>query len=116
MDKYARKYRAIIKRPDESFGHMTNISITLENLQKLVGGYIEIVNLDPIKKGLVLICNEEGKNLKLPYNMPHPLWPDDDFIVGEIVLLGADGEDLTDVPIEFASWKEIIKKIKEVKE
>lgn len=116
MEKYSQKYRAIIKRSDEEFGHVANISIRLENLQKTVGGYIEILNLDPIKNGLVLICNEEGKNMRLPYNMPHPLWPDDDFIVGDLILLGTEGEDLTDVPIEFAAWKEIVKKIKEVKE
>ena len=37
------KIRAIIKRPDEKYGHVTNISPTLENLQKTVGGYIEPV-------------------------------------------------------------------------
>lgn len=39
------KIRAIIKRPDEEYGHVTHISATLENLQKTVGGYIETVGL-----------------------------------------------------------------------
>ena len=30
------KVRVIIKRPDEKFGHVTNISVRLENLQKTV--------------------------------------------------------------------------------
>ena len=39
------KIRAIIKRPDEEYGHVAHISATLENLQKTVGGYIETVGL-----------------------------------------------------------------------
>ena len=31
------KVRVIIKRPDEEFGHVTNISPSLENLQRNVG-------------------------------------------------------------------------------
>lgn len=105
----AGKIRAIIKRPDEPFGHMTNISATLQNLQKTVGGYIEFVDLRCIKDGLGIICNEEGKNLHLPINMNHPL-SSLDFLVGTIIVIGVDGEEFTDVPIEFAEWKEIVKK------
>ena len=39
------KIRAIVKRPDEKYGHVTHISASLENLQKTVGGYIETVGL-----------------------------------------------------------------------
>lgn len=43
-----------------------NKNFTLNELQGFVGGYIEIV---PSKyDGKVLIINEEGKNLNLPYN------------------------------------------------
>ena len=60
------KIKAIIKRPDEEFGHMTNISEKLENLQNTVGGYIECVSPDP---RIVIICNEEGKLIGMEQNM-----------------------------------------------
>lgn len=40
------KIKVIIKRADEEYGHVTNISHRLENLQNTVGGYIETVNID----------------------------------------------------------------------
>lgn len=101
------KIRAIIKRPDEPYGHMTNISHTLENLQKTVGGYIEVLTVRP---GLVIICNEDGKNLGLEKNFPIP----GDYLVGTIIVLGTEGEEFTDIPIEFAEWKEMLKTFKEV--
>ena len=48
------KIKAIIKRPDEEFGHIANISCTLENLQKIVGGKIETLYLG---RGTILIVN-----------------------------------------------------------
>lgn len=51
------KIRAIVKRVDEPIGHVTNISNTLKNLQKLVDGNIETVR---ITDSVILICNEEG--------------------------------------------------------
>lgn len=36
-----------------------------EELQKIVGGYIEIVNLDD---NHIMVVNEEGKLMDLPYN------------------------------------------------
>jgi hypothetical protein len=98
-----RKTRAIIKRSDEPYGHMTNISTRLENLQKLVGGYIEAVTLKP---GLVILCNEEGKVRGLPFNMTIQGEP----LVGDIVVIGTEGEEFGDIPIEFAEWKEIVKR------
>lgn len=92
------KLKAIIKRADEPIGHMTNISATLENLQKHVGGYIETVTFS---NGVVIICNEEGRIKGLPYNCRIG---GVDF-VGDIVALGSDGEDFADVPITFQDWR-----------
>lgn len=39
----------------------------LEELQKIVGGYIEILAL-PGKPGEIMVCNEEGKLEGLPIN------------------------------------------------
>ena len=64
------KVRVIIKRPDEEFGHVTNISPSLKNLQRTVGGYIETVTLAQFHDGktIHIICNEEGKMMGLDLN------------------------------------------------
>ncbi|MBQ6621547.1 MAG: DUF3846 domain-containing protein [Mogibacterium sp.] len=98
------KLRAIVKRPDEEFGHMTNVSVSLKNLQNLVGGYIETVTLGPINPDLVVVCNEEGRLMGLDYNCTVA---GIDF-VGDIVVLGMDGDKFSDIPISFADWKELI--------
>jgi hypothetical protein len=41
-----------------------NIEDTLEELQKQVGGYIEMIR--PFNNDIVIICNEDGKRLQLP--------------------------------------------------
>lgn len=102
-----RKLRAIVKRSDEDYGHMTNISASLENLQKIVGGYIEMVSLPSVAPGLVIICNEEGKIKELPFNMRIP----GDVLVGDIIVIGTKGEELDDIPIEFARWKEFCRRL-----
>jgi len=99
-EKKMAKIQVIIKRPDEEYGHMTNISHTLENLQKTVGGHIEVLQLE---KGVIAILNEEGKIFGLDPNMRVP----GDVLVGTIILCGTDGEELTDIPITFQEWKEM---------
>lgn len=39
--------------------------LTLKAMQQIVGGYVECVAIAP---GLTLWCNEDGKNLPLPFN------------------------------------------------
>lgn len=103
------KLKCIVKRTDELYGHVTNISASLENLQKTVGGYIEPVCIRQIEKDgktvdLVILCDEEGK------------WKDKapnivigrDVICGDIVVLGAEGEDFCDVPVTFEEWKDFV--------
>ena len=94
------RIKAIIKRPDEEYGHMTHISDTLENLQKTVEGHIEIL---PLGRGVIAVLNEQGKILGLDLNMKVP----GDILVGTIVLCGTSGEDLADIPISFQEWKEM---------
>lgn len=98
-----RKIRAIIKRPDEQWGHVTNISDTLENLQKTVGGYIETVTMGNI----VIICDEEARlkegcefNCRIPANSPYGT-----VFYGTIVVLGVSGEEFDDCPLDFKYWK-----------
>lgn len=104
------KIRAIIKRPDEEIGHVTNISPKLKNLQNIVGGNIETVTIRP---GVVVICNEEGRITGLDLNCVVKV--DTLFgyglvgFCGEIIVVGACEDDFCDLPEwvtrrEWASW------------
>lgn len=99
------KIRAIIKRPDERYGHVTNISDTLKNLQGIVGGKIEALR---ISEDAVIICNEEGKQMGLKPNIYIGTMPYGQLIVGDIIVLGVDGEEFTDCPIDFKTWKWLV--------
>jgi hypothetical protein len=103
------KYKAIIKRPDEQYGHVCHISTSLENLQKTVGGYIETVAAVP---GVVIICNEEGKLLSLEPNIPYY----HDVLCGTIIVLGIKGEEFTDCPMSFRQWKLFLEMQEQIKE
>ena len=96
-----RKIKVIIKRPDEEYGHVTHISDKLENLQKTVGGFIETV---PAVQGAIIICNEEGKLKGLEPNM----WCFGDRLHGTLIVCGAAGEELDDIPISLAQWKKFV--------
>jgi hypothetical protein len=95
------KIKVIIKRPDEKYGHVTHISARLENLQNTVGGYIETIT---VIKGVILICNEEGKLRNLEPNM----WLNGDLICGTIIICGQSGEDISDIPITLQQWRNIV--------
>ena len=103
----AVKIRAIVKRSDEIYGHVTAISNTLENLQRTVGGYIEAVEIGP---GIVILCDEESKIKGKPFNMAVPNNPND-FFSGDIVVLGVRGEEFDDCPLEFDEWKALVDEI-----
>lgn len=94
------KIKCIIKRPDEQYGHVTNISDTLENLQKTVGGYIETLSLP----GFTIICNEEGIMLDLEMNCKVFGFT----FYGTIIIVGVKDDEFDDVGISFDYWKEII--------
>ncbi len=95
-----RRIKAIVKRPDEQYGHMTHVSNTLENLQKTVGGNIEIVNY----KNVLIICNESGKLLGLEPN----IYLLNDMIVGDIIVCGFKDDEFDHIPIDFQQWKNIV--------
>lgn len=105
------KVRVIIKRPDEEFGRVTNISPSLENLHRNVGGFIEIVTLAVFDWGSIcIICDEEGRLKNKEYNCE--VCGIDfvgDIIVAQYAPQGEDGEqELVDLSISFDVWKEII--------
>lgn len=94
------KLRAIMKRPDSNW-YVTNISNTLNNLQRTVGGYIETITL---AEDCVIIVNEEGLLQGLPYCCTVAGLD----LVGTVIVLGVDGEDFDDCTISLADWKVIV--------
>lgn len=94
------KIGVLIKEPGRTPRHV-NISDTLENLQKTVGGYIETVK---IASDCVVICDEEGRLKGKPWccNISGA-----DF-VGTIVICGVAGEEFADLPIDWKDMKRLI--------
>ena len=101
----SEKIRAIVKRPDERYGHVTNISNSLKNLQKTVDGRIEVVR---ISAEVALIINEDGKIFDLPKNFQMGKWPRCDIIVGTVAVVGVDGAEFCDCPLAFKTWKKLL--------
>lgn len=103
--------RAIVKRADEQYGHVTRISNTLSNLQTQVGGYIECVT-DPDGR-FVILCDEEGRMKDKPYNCTVDFGPHRYRVsfVGDIIAVGMGEEDFADLPEEITlkAWKEMLK-------
>lgn len=96
----AHKIKVFIKEPGKKLRSVA-ISNTLENLQKTVGGYIETFTLN---SDLVVICNEEGKLLNLPYNCDIL----GESFVGTLIFAGVDGEEFGDVPAEYQKMKTLL--------
>lgn len=81
------------------------IKHTLEEMQKLVGGYIESVHY---KDNLFLICNEEGKLEGLPVNVVFGM----DYIAGNFFIVADDGTDF--VSVEDYQIQEVIEELEKV--
>lgn len=96
----AKKIHVLIKEPGKN-PRSVNISNSLENLQKTVGGYIETVT---IAEDFLVICNKEGRLRRLP-------WCCEicgvDF-VGTIILCGIEGEEFGDIPITYQDAKRVL--------
>lgn len=96
MDK---KIFVWVKEPQKPARHVW-ISNTLKNLQNTVGGYIECY---PLSVSEVIICNEEGRILNLPYN---GFYEGSDFC-GTIIFAGVAGEEFTDSSLTLEQIKKI---------
>ena len=86
---------------------VAEIEDTLKAKQEIVGGYIECIYLND---DVIMVCNEEGKLIGLPYNRPlfTPNGEFYDIVCGDCFIVGNDGEDfrsLTDAEIE--EWNEL---------
>ena len=113
------KIRAIVKRADEQYGHVTWISNTLENLQRTVGGYVEAITCCGPRmdsKPYVVLCDEEGRLKGKPHNCsvyrsprkPNGFAEDVIDFVGDIAVVGIEGEDFSDCPLDFKDWKRMV--------
>lgn len=96
--------KILLIRPGEK-PVLSEIDGTLESMQKIVRGYIEI--LYPFDDPIALVCNEEGKLLGLPLN--RSLWDSCgqiyDAIAGTFFLCGVppDSDHLDNIPEELVS-------------
>lgn len=69
--------------------HRSTVRDSLESLQQIVGGPIEVGCYLPQR--VMLVCNGEGKNTGLPPNRPNPANPQDR-ICGTFLQCGFEGE------------------------
>lgn len=80
--------KVIMVEPEKK-AYAQEIDPSLESMQKIVGGYIQIVS--PFSDPIALVCNDEGKLLGLPLN--RGLWDEDgelyNIISGTFFLCGA---------------------------
>lgn len=96
----SKKISVLIKEPGKKPRHV-NISNTLENLQKTVGGYIETFTL---ASDLVVICDEEGRIKDRPCNC-NILGMD---FVGTIILAGVQDDEFCDIPWDYQTAKKLL--------
>lgn len=103
------KYKAIIKRPNES-AKIEYIETTLEALQDIVGGYIEYPFIQQFREnGISVIVNDEGKLLDLePSIALNHNGRLIDFLNGNVIFIGTketeydiENDSLTDEQIKF---------------
>ena len=100
------KIRVIMKRPDKE-PYVTNISDTLENMQKTVGGHIEVFSLSP---DFAIICNEEGKLLGMEPNFRIG----GQYFAGTCFVVGTKDEEFCDCPIDLKTLRVILPSMWEV--
>ena len=82
-----------------------DIPHTLEDMQKTVGGYIEIIH--PFEDPVALVCNEEGKLKGYELNR---VIAGKDIIAGTFFIAGVEEDDLTDLPDElFEKYEALFK-------
>lgn len=91
--------RILYKTPfDKSFRELV-IPNTLKLMQDLVDGTIQAV---PLSEEACVICNEEGRLVDLPHNC---VYEGVDY-VGNILVVGVDGEEFTDCPLSLVQANE----------
>lgn len=88
----------VVMCPVDRAPYVAWIEDSLENMQRVVGGYIEFLQLDVCT---ALICNEEGRLMGLPENKSLP-FPG---LVGDCFICGFDGENLVGLEkVQAGRW------------
>ena len=94
------KIRILVVEPSKE-PKQIKVEHTLENLQKIVGGFIEYVELD---YNTDIICNEEGKLLGLELNRKLG----NDIIAGTFLIVGQhNGETISLSRKQIKKYKEM---------
>lgn len=88
--------RVLFKEPGKKARTLI-VDGSLRALQNLVGGNIEHLKLS---EGLGLLCDENGKIYDRPKNFYLPVL--NDWIVGNAIFVGEDGEEFTDISRDHA--------------
>ena len=99
--------KLLVKEPNKE-PYVKEVEHTLENLQKIVGGYIECVEM-PYGKNIDLFVNEEGKLEGLKGNFWLPEY--EDCVVGTCYMVGYDqetGESVSITDKQIADCKKYI--------
>ena len=98
----SNKIRILVVEPFKE-PYQIRIEHTLKNLQRIVGGYIEILQLD---YNTDLVCNDEGKINRLPLNR----FIDYDIIAGTFIIAGhKDSETISLSRKQIKKYKEIFR-------
>ena len=102
-DIMSKRIKVVLVEPNEK-AKVTEIENTLENLQKIVEGYIECVY--PFEDNVGIICNEEGKLIGLE---PKRVLRDDngnavDIIFGTFIITGLTEDDFGSLTDEQADY------------
>ena len=102
------KYICVICKPGQ-LPELCEIDASLEGMQKAVGGYLELFYAT--ESGLDFFCNEEGKlrRLQRTFVMAYTHAPAFDVICGEVAIVGVDGDDFCDCPLDLSDWKALLK-------
>ena len=83
--------------------------MTLRMMQQIVEGHIQVVRADGLPKGVVIVCNDDGKLLGLPANRWVTLGGVEDLLAGTFFVCKTEGEEL--VPLTDAEAAKIAAKL-----
>ena len=92
-----KKISVIIKEPGKNPRHV-NISGSLENLQRIVGGYIEARRF---ASDAILICDEEGRFKEYEHCCRFA----GKELVGTVIFAGIREKEITDFPLSLSQFK-----------
>ena len=99
MEKLLVLHYKYDRRTEKTDTDLLEIDNTLESMQALVGGYIEVY---PLTGEIVIVCNEEGKLLGLPVTAVavSDFAPAPEMIVGDFFICRRAEEDLVGLQYE----------------